>query len=50
MDPADPRRGTLHAALLVPGPTVDGRRLSRFDGRWSARDGLVTTAVTVPRT
>ncbi|MFH8440417.1 4'-phosphopantetheinyl transferase [Streptomyces sp. NPDC018026] len=50
VDPADPRRGTLHAALLVPGPTVDGRRLSGFDGRWSARDGLVTTAVTVPRT
>ncbi|MFD5655150.1 4'-phosphopantetheinyl transferase [Streptomyces sp. NPDC127039] len=50
VDPADPRSGTLHAALLVPGPTVDGRRLSGFDGRWSARDGLVTTAVTVPRT
>ncbi|MEU4981007.1 4'-phosphopantetheinyl transferase superfamily protein [Streptomyces sp. NPDC021969] len=50
VDPVDPRRGTLHAALLVPGPTVDGRRLSGFEGRWSARDGLVTTAVTVPRT
>ncbi|MFF4470572.1 4'-phosphopantetheinyl transferase [Streptomyces sp. NPDC001599] len=50
VDPVDPRRGTLHAALLVPGPTVDGRRLSRFEGRWSAREGLVTTAVTVRRT
>ncbi|MFG2682504.1 4'-phosphopantetheinyl transferase [Streptomyces sp. NPDC048392] len=49
VDPADPRRGTLHAALLVPGPTVDGRRLTHFDGRWTARDGLVATAVTVPR-
>ncbi|MGV9913875.1 4'-phosphopantetheinyl transferase family protein [Streptomyces tendae] len=49
VDPVDPRRGTLHAALLVPGPTVAGRRLSHFDGRWTAREGLVTTAVAVPR-
>ncbi|WP_217166627.1 4'-phosphopantetheinyl transferase superfamily protein [Streptomyces sp. AC512_CC834] len=48
--PDDPRGGTLRAALLVPGPTVDGRRLTHFDGRWTARDGLVATAVTVPRT
>ncbi|WP_031049476.1 4'-phosphopantetheinyl transferase family protein [Streptomyces sp. NRRL F-5650] len=47
-DPADPRRGTLHAALLVPGPTVGGRRLARFEGRWAASDGLVATAVAVP--
>ncbi len=48
VDPGDPRRGTLRAALLVPGPTVGGRRLSSFDGRWTARHGLVATAVTVP--
>ncbi|MCZ9350785.1 MULTISPECIES: 4'-phosphopantetheinyl transferase superfamily protein [Streptomyces] len=48
VDPGDPRGGTLHAALLVPGPTVGGRRLSRFDGRWTARHGLLATAVTVP--
>ncbi|GGQ38795.1 4'-phosphopantetheinyl transferase [Streptomyces mutabilis] len=48
VDPGDPRGGTLRAALLVPGPTVGGRRLSRFDGRWTARQGLVATAVTVP--
>jgi 4'-phosphopantetheinyl transferase EntD len=50
VDPADPRRGTLHAALLVPGPTVGGRRLAHFDGRWTARNGLVATAITVPHT
>ncbi|MGZ3118865.1 4'-phosphopantetheinyl transferase family protein [Streptomyces sp. H62] len=48
VDPADPRRGTLRAALLVPGPLVGGRRLGHFDGRWTARHGLVATAVTVP--
>ena len=35
--------GTFHAALLVPGPWVGGRRLSHLDGRWTAgradRDG-----------
>lgn len=49
-DPHDRRRGTLHATLLVPGPTVSGRRVGHFDGRWTARDGLVATAVTVPHT
>ncbi|MFH9809014.1 4'-phosphopantetheinyl transferase [Streptomyces olivaceus] len=45
-----PGSGTLRAALLVPGPTVGGRRLTHFDGRWTARGGLVTTAITVPHT
>ncbi|MEU3896700.1 4'-phosphopantetheinyl transferase superfamily protein [Streptomyces sp. NPDC045251] len=48
VDPEDPRRGTLRASLLVPGPTVGGRRRSGFDGRWTARHGLVATAVTAP--
>ncbi|MFC8866999.1 4'-phosphopantetheinyl transferase [Streptomyces sp. NPDC057148] len=48
VDPGDPRRGTLRASLLVPGPTVGGRRLSGFDGHWTARHGLVATAVTAP--
>ncbi|AQS66519.1 4'-phosphopantetheinyl transferase [Streptomyces pactum] len=48
VNPVDPRRGTLRAALLVPGPTVGGRRLTHFDGRWTAGQGLVATAVTVP--
>ncbi|MFJ7772032.1 4'-phosphopantetheinyl transferase [Streptomyces sp. NPDC097107] len=50
VNPGDPRRGTLRATLLVPGPTVGGRRLTHFDGRWTAGRGLVATAVTVPHT
>ncbi|MFJ4682209.1 4'-phosphopantetheinyl transferase [Streptomyces sp. NPDC088789] len=41
-------RGTLRAELLVPGPVVAGRRLRFFEGRWSVRQGLATTTVTVP--
>ncbi|MFJ8545593.1 4'-phosphopantetheinyl transferase [Streptomyces sp. NPDC093586] len=48
VDPDDDRRGTLHAALLVPGPVVGGRRLTHFRGHWTARRGLVATAITVP--
>ncbi|MEV7019541.1 4'-phosphopantetheinyl transferase [Streptomyces sp. DH-12] len=40
--------GTFHAALLVPGPVVSGRRLDHFTGRWAAGASLLTTAVTVP--
>ncbi|MEV5550568.1 4'-phosphopantetheinyl transferase superfamily protein [Streptomyces sp. NPDC052309] len=47
-DPDDRHGGTLRAALLVPGPLVGGRRRSHFEGRWTARQGLVATAVTVP--
>ncbi|MFF1901806.1 4'-phosphopantetheinyl transferase [Kitasatospora sp. NPDC058218] len=39
--------GTFHAVLLVPGPVVEGHRLSGFDGRWAVRDGLLATAITV---
>ncbi|GAA2278169.1 MULTISPECIES: 4'-phosphopantetheinyl transferase family protein [Kitasatospora] len=39
--------GTFAARLLVPGPTVRGRRLPGFEGRWLADDGLVVTAITV---
>ncbi|WP_077801734.1 4'-phosphopantetheinyl transferase [Streptomyces sp. JHA26] len=48
VDPDDGRRGALRASLLVPGPTVGGRRLTCFKGRWTARRGLVATAITVP--
>ncbi|MGW8065590.1 4'-phosphopantetheinyl transferase family protein [Streptomyces ziwulingensis] len=48
VDPVDPRRGVLRAALLVPGPVVGGRRVTHFDGRWTAQHGLVATAITVP--
>jgi 4'-phosphopantetheinyl transferase EntD len=46
INPAD---GTFGARLLVGGPVVDGRRLTGFAGRWLARDGLVLTAIAVPR-
>jgi 4'-phosphopantetheinyl transferase EntD len=35
----------FHARLLIPGPIVDGRRLTALQGRWLVRDGLVLTAV-----
>jgi 4'-phosphopantetheinyl transferase EntD len=41
--------GTFAARLLVPGPDVDGRPLAGFAGRWLARDGLILTAISVPR-
>jgi 4'-phosphopantetheinyl transferase EntD len=41
----DPGTGTFSARLLVPGPTVHGRRLEGFEGRWLIRDGLVLTAI-----
>ncbi|MET8289660.1 4'-phosphopantetheinyl transferase [Streptomyces sp. RPA4-2] len=42
------RSGGFRAALLVPGPLVGGRRIQSFDGRWTVRQGLLATAVTVP--
>jgi 4'-phosphopantetheinyl transferase EntD len=46
ISPAD---GTFTARLLVPGPLAGGTRLDGFSGRWLARDGLLLTAITVPR-
>jgi 4'-phosphopantetheinyl transferase EntD len=46
ISPAD---GTFAARLLVEGPVLDGRRLTGFTGRWLARDGLILTAIAVPR-
>jgi 4'-phosphopantetheinyl transferase EntD len=37
--------GTFTAALLVPGPWVDGQVVAGFDGRWMCRDGLLVTAI-----
>ncbi|MFJ8110478.1 4'-phosphopantetheinyl transferase [Streptomyces sp. NPDC096132] len=48
--PAGQTRGTFRARLLVPGPVVGGQRLEHFDGTWTARQGLVATAVTVHHT
>ncbi|MGW1466700.1 4'-phosphopantetheinyl transferase family protein [Streptomyces sp. NPDC002308] len=41
-------QGRFRAELLVEGPLVGDRRVEHFEGRWIARQGLVTTAVTVP--
>ncbi|MEW2168254.1 4'-phosphopantetheinyl transferase superfamily protein [Streptomyces sp. NPDC007084] len=45
---AAPATGGFRARLLVPGPVVNGHRVSSFDGRWTVRDGLLATAVTIP--
>ncbi|MFJ8017180.1 4'-phosphopantetheinyl transferase [Streptomyces sp. NPDC096339] len=45
----DPVDRTFRAELLVPGHRDDGRELRRFEGRWSARGGLLATAVAVPQ-
>ena len=45
LDPA----GAFTARLLVPGPEVDGRELTVFDGRWLARDGLILAAICIAR-
>lgn len=44
----DAAAGTFSARLLVPGPTVGGRAIAGFEGRWLARDGLLLTAIAVP--
>jgi 4'-phosphopantetheinyl transferase EntD len=38
--------GSLHAELLVDGPTIDGRELHGLAGRWAVGEGLVVAAVT----
>ena len=44
----NPANGTFTVQLLVPGPVLDGCSLTRFEGRWLVRDGLVLTAIAVP--
>ena len=44
----DRARGTFLASLLVPGPTVGGRKLDGFSGRWLAADGLLLSAIALP--
>ncbi|MFC8195259.1 4'-phosphopantetheinyl transferase [Streptomyces sp. NPDC057298] len=48
VDPGRTTSGGFRAALLVPGPVVDGRRVGRFEGRWTVGRGLVATSVSVP--
>ena len=35
--PGAPLHGGFRAELLVPGPLVGGRRLGRFEGRWTVQ-------------
>lgn len=44
----DPERGSFRARLLVPGPSLAGRELTGFEGRWLADDGLVLAAIALP--
>ncbi len=44
----EPATGTFTAVLQVPGPVLDGRELTTFDGRFSTSDTLVLTAIAVP--
>ena len=45
----DPVRATFSARLLVDGPAVNGKTLTGLDGRWVAGNGLLATAIVVPR-
>jgi enterobactin synthetase component D / holo-[acyl-carrier protein] synthase len=45
----DPVGGTFSARVLAEGSMPDGTALTGFDGRWIVTDGLVVTAVAVPR-
>jgi 4'-phosphopantetheinyl transferase EntD len=44
----DPAEGFFSARLLVPGPTITGDTLTRWDGRWLRSDELVITAIVLP--
>ncbi|MFB9246755.1 4'-phosphopantetheinyl transferase [Sphaerisporangium melleum] len=43
----DPVEGSFSARLLVNGPSVLGRQLTGFSGRWLAANGLILTAIVV---
>jgi enterobactin synthetase component D / holo-[acyl-carrier protein] synthase len=43
----DANAAAFCARLLVPGPVVDGTRLTELRGRWRVEDGLVATAAVV---
>ncbi len=45
----EPDANTFTAALLVKGPTGPGGELRALAGRWTARDGLLFTAIVLAR-
>jgi 4'-phosphopantetheinyl transferase EntD len=44
-----PAGGAFHARLLVSGPVVARAPLTEFEGRWTVGNGIICTAVVVPR-
>ncbi|GGT07037.1 putative 4'-phosphopantetheinyl transferase [Planobispora rosea] len=46
----DPHQDRFSARLLVDGPMVNGRKLRGFSGRWMSENGLILTAIVMPRT
>jgi 4'-phosphopantetheinyl transferase EntD len=45
----DAENGSFSARLLVDGPVVNDSVLTVFNGRWLVRDGLIITAIVIPR-
>jgi 4'-phosphopantetheinyl transferase EntD len=45
----DPDGQRFTARLLVDGPVVNGAALVGFEGRWLVSDGLIVTAIVIPR-
>jgi 4'-phosphopantetheinyl transferase EntD len=45
----DPAGQSFSARLLVPGPVVNGQPLTGFTGRWLVSEGLIVTAIVIPR-
>lgn len=43
----DVGRAEFRARLLVPGPVVEGARLTEFRGRWCVEEGIVAAAAVV---
>ncbi len=39
---------SFRVRLLVPGPSVEGRLVDGFEGRWSASGGLLLAAIAMP--
>jgi enterobactin synthetase component D / holo-[acyl-carrier protein] synthase len=45
----DPVNRTFTARLHVTGPAVNGATLTGFEGRWLVSNGLLATAIVIPR-
>jgi 4'-phosphopantetheinyl transferase EntD len=45
----DASSGTFTARFIVPGPVIDGVRLSQLHGRWCVDAARIATAIALPR-